>query len=29
MSEVNVIMVIVGFVLLAWLARKVDRRDDE
>jgi hypothetical protein len=29
MSEVNVIMVIVGFLLLMWFARVVDRRDDE
>jgi hypothetical protein len=29
MSEVNVIMVIVGFLLLMWFARVIDRRDDE
>jgi hypothetical protein len=29
MSEVNVIMVIVGFLLLTWFARVIDRRDDE
>jgi hypothetical protein len=29
MSEVNAIMVIVGFLLLMWFARVVDRRDDE
>jgi hypothetical protein len=29
MSEVNAIMVIVGFLLLMWFARVIDRRDDE